>query len=91
MSALEKVQAIVADYKAGKGSIVELCEQHKITTPAFYYHKKKLTPKSKKVKAVKKKAKRSLGPVVDIPLAQAPTKYYIVVCESAEAVKKLVG
>lgn len=93
MSTLEKVQSIIADHKSGKGSIKELCGEHNIAPAYFYQVRKKLVPKSKRVKAIKKrKYTKRAKQIIDIPLAsEAPTKYYIVVCESAEAVRKLVG
>lgn len=93
MSQLEKARAVLSESKAGDGSIPVLCKKHGITMSAYYYYKSRLTPKSQKVKTVKRKkyTKRAGQQIIDIPLATAPTKYYIVVCESAEAVRKLVG
>lgn len=90
---LEKAQAVLAGHRAGEASIPELCRQQGITTSMYYYYRDRLTPKSKKVKTIKKRkyTRRASPQVVDIPLAAAPTKYYIVVCESAEAVRNLVG
>jgi hypothetical protein len=92
MNANEKAKTIIASHKAGEGSIKELCKKHAMNPAYFYQVRKKLAPKSKKVKVIKKRKYTKRAKMMDIPLvSEAPTKYYIVVCESADAVRKLVG
>lgn len=84
MSKLETARTIFADHKAGKGSVAALCREHRMAPSMFYAYRKQFVPKSKKVRVMSARRK-----FVDIPLT-APTKYYIVVCESADAVRELV-
>lgn len=94
MTTLEKAQAIIAEHKGGKGTVRDLCKLHGLSQPHFYRLRKQLSPRAHKVKtmtaATKRKYIRRTKKVIDIPLAEAPTKIYIIACEVSD-LKKVVG
>ncbi len=90
---------VLAESKKSDLTMPELCKNHGITVPEYYYYRKQFLPKSKKVETiieqapVKKKYKYKKSPkVVDIPLAAAsgPTKIYVIVCDET-SLKNVVG